>query len=267
MSYPPPTIEDLTQGSVSSNNASFTLTKPAGAVAGSFLLALIYTKRSGNQLIPTTVPSGWILITANSEASFGTAWAYYYKIATSSEPASYSWGSATSCQWAGGILVLSGVDQADPIGAMSTANVGSSAGFTVSVGPLERRNSLLIFGLLKPYWGVYGVTAFGATANLVDQLVSTGSSSFRGLAFALPGGALGGTSFGAFTQATNTEVNGYHVRGVSFELRGVSTRNLKVRDAGVWKDPSPFSVVNGGIWKEPEQVAVRDADIWKEAYA
>lgn len=91
---------------------------PAGIVAGNLLLA-VFSCDDG--AFPTTISCpGWTLLTnytfttRNNTGIVGA----FYKIASASEPASYSWTSAQVYACNVGIIQLAGVNATDPFGGV-----------------------------------------------------------------------------------------------------------------------------------------------------
>lgn len=108
---------------------ALTIPVPPGVSAGRALIASIAARPRS---MTVTVPAGWILMTATDQPAGGVSTApggmtllTYYKIATVSEPASYTWTFANPTlnqggSAVGGILVFSGIDtSASPINVWS----------------------------------------------------------------------------------------------------------------------------------------------------
>jgi MSHA biogenesis protein MshQ len=108
---------------------SLTIPQPSGVSAGRALIASIAARPRS---MTVTVPAGWTLMTATDQPAGGVSTApggmtllTYYKIATASEPASYTWTFANPTlgqggSAVGGILLFSGVDtSASPIDVWS----------------------------------------------------------------------------------------------------------------------------------------------------
>ncbi|MEM7538796.1 MAG: SdrD B-like domain-containing protein [Chloroflexota bacterium] len=102
-----------------------TINQPTGTATNDLLLAAIATD-SGDETI--SAPAGWTQIDQGNSGATGTSdisFALFYKLATASEPASYTFS------WAGGedvsaaILRYVGVDASNPIHASASA-IGSS---------------------------------------------------------------------------------------------------------------------------------------------
>ncbi len=121
-----PPLGRRTPGTIATTSTTVTsiaVPKPAGTVSGDFLLADISERGT-----PTiTPPSGWTLL--NSTASGTTVTdAVYYKVAGSSEPASYTFSFSTATSATGAIMGYVGVDTTNPIdtsGVVTDTNVTS----------------------------------------------------------------------------------------------------------------------------------------------
>jgi hypothetical protein len=109
------------QGENGSGSTSLSIAKPTGVVEGGVLIATVTAAGSGS----VTTPSGWTVIKSVAQ---GTALRQvtYYKVATGSEPVSYSWSLGSSRAASGGIVDYSGVNTAVPIDA--TASAGGESG-------------------------------------------------------------------------------------------------------------------------------------------
>lgn len=117
----------------SSNFQTLTISKPTGTSANDVLVASIAFKPSSSTV---ATPSGWTLITTVTQTnSNASKLAVFYRIATASESANYSWiidkaGSVATGDIVGGIVAFRGVDVTAPIdvqNAQATANSTSHA--------------------------------------------------------------------------------------------------------------------------------------------
>lgn len=97
------------------SSASITVATPAGVQAGDVMLAVfgsLYT-------LPANIPSGWTLLNSYQSDFYS---AVYFRVATATEPASYTWsGIATSGNLTtqGVVVAYSGTDPLVPILGMS----------------------------------------------------------------------------------------------------------------------------------------------------
>ncbi|WP_148714450.1 DUF6701 domain-containing protein [Chitinolyticbacter meiyuanensis] len=95
-------------------NSTLTIPVPAGTVAGDVLLAQV--TGSANPLI-ITPPAGWTLIRSNSQnlLAAGITQALYYRVATGSEPASYTFTLSVAAWVAGSMITFRGVNTTTPV--------------------------------------------------------------------------------------------------------------------------------------------------------
>lgn len=146
----------ITSTTGTSGTSPLTITNP-GAQAGDVLIAAIGFWESG--LATLTVPSGWTTIQNDNNARW-----VGYKIAGSSEPASYSWSNSGSVVAAAGAIALyRNTDPTTPINATAFNTASSATSLTV--------NATTTLG------GCLVVGAFAATANQNSAL--TGSWTQR----------------------------------------------------------------------------------------
>lgn len=99
------------------------INKPADVATGNMMIAAIeYTSDSTTSNAITTVPAGWnrINTTASCDRNF-TCTVLYYKMATSSEPANYSWSFAQPYDSAGWVTSYTGMSLIGPVAQTNTA--------------------------------------------------------------------------------------------------------------------------------------------------
>lgn len=93
--------------------ASITINKPTGTAKGDVLIASIAVRP---QTVTITAPAGWTLVNRQDNAGgSANSLAVYSKVATATEPASYTWSFSANTGNEGGILAFSGVDNTTPI--------------------------------------------------------------------------------------------------------------------------------------------------------
>lgn len=135
------------QGATTKNNGSgattLVISRPAGAVNGTIMVAQITVRAVATTITP---PSGWTLIRRdNSSSSIGAA--IYYRIATASEPTSYTWKFNTSQKASGGVAAYSGVNVTNPIdGQSGRVNSSTSTMTANSITTTTANDKLLYFG-------------------------------------------------------------------------------------------------------------------------
>ena len=177
---PPPTGAPQVR-SVASNAgnslASITINKPAGTVQGDLLVATVSHQSGGNRSM--TAPAGWTAI-AGTDVFEGTnahihGW---YRVAGGSEPASYTFTmtGGDGRDTAGGIIAISGANQATPINVSAGQSNGSSPSPSVAAPSITTTvpNTLLIFA---------GSGATSATytqpGNMAEQFDRTTSGTYK----------------------------------------------------------------------------------------
>jgi hypothetical protein len=160
---------------------------PAGVRAGDLLLAQVTVLSSSTTI---TLPGGWTQIRRDNNATGNLAQAIYWRIATASEPASYSWSfGATARQASGAIVAYAGVDTPSPI--LTSSNLALSLATSTpqtNAVATTANNSLLVsfFGFSAPAtW-----TAPGGTTALFQRSGGATSSFAADQVQALAGASL-----------------------------------------------------------------------------
>jgi RHS repeat-associated protein len=124
-----PTVQSSTSGSVSSG--ALTINKPAGTATGDLLVMTASADLSASENVTYTVPSGWTQLLANTRSdtsSAGNNLQVWYKVATSSEPASYAITPDHDNLIGGSITRVTGQDATSPIdGSNVTASLTGEA--------------------------------------------------------------------------------------------------------------------------------------------
>jgi hypothetical protein len=107
---------------------TLTINTPAGVQAGDVMVAGI-----GIRGAPTVAtPAGWTLIRTDAAGTYTTQ-ALYYRVATATEPASYTWSFSGSVPAAGGISAYQGVNTTAPVNV--SAGTGQNVDTTSIVAP------------------------------------------------------------------------------------------------------------------------------------
>jgi hypothetical protein len=122
---------NVTTAAVNSGT-SLTLTRPTNATTGTVVIAAVFGRNS--VAAPSTPPTGWTLLGADSQTSPGWS-AIYAKDMTGSEPASYAWAGFATGRLVGIMAVLSGVNSVasllDVVGAGVTGVTAASTTYTL----------------------------------------------------------------------------------------------------------------------------------------
>jgi hypothetical protein len=186
----------LRSSSSAANPTATTLQIPApsGVLSGDVMLAEVAVRGT-----PTILaPSGWTLVRSDAGQAFQTQ-SVYYRTATSSEPASYTWSFSSAKAAAGGILAYVGANGSDPIDADGgQANAKSTSltapSITTSVGGdalvaffgVTRNNTVepppsmnerfdLASNAVKPFLTAEGSDQIQSTAGPTGSRVATAS--------------------------------------------------------------------------------------------
>ncbi|MFJ7566547.1 DUF6701 domain-containing protein [Herminiimonas sp. NPDC097707] len=121
-----------------------TINKPVGVLADDIMIASISVGLNG---IVVTPPSGWILVrqVVRSGTNSSTLQTYY-RVATGSDPASYSWtfSGGTHVGAVGGITAFSGADLVTPIANEAGAATNSATTHTAPSVITSKANSMLV---------------------------------------------------------------------------------------------------------------------------
>jgi Bacterial Ig domain/Purple acid Phosphatase, N-terminal domain len=130
--------------SQSSMTNGTTIAKPGGAVSGDLLLATLEVDADP---VTVTGPSGWTLL-LDTVAARGTGSAFHaqvwYKVATASEPATYTW-SVPGGTWVDmGVLDYSGVNTSSPIDASNGTYDGSVSNASTNAITTTQANDLVV---------------------------------------------------------------------------------------------------------------------------
>ncbi len=177
-------ITSITQvGSQTSNDTSgvdqtsITVNKPLGVAAGHLLLAAIVSNSAD-----ATPPSGW---TEFVDAGSQLRNQLYWKIATASEPASYTWTFSGARPILGSITAWDNVDVLNPIAGLATSEV-VGAGVTEPYATPDVTNNTAVHGRTVYLRSTYrsgsasAITFTTATTNrteVADASVATASTN------------------------------------------------------------------------------------------
>src|SRR5262249_11448319 len=122
-----PAISLKASSTAAADATSVAVSIPTGTAQNDVMLAQIAVIGGTGQTI--TPPSGWTLIRRDNSTN-KDAQAIYYKVAGSSEPASYTFTVSASNKIVAGIVSYSGVDVSNPIDVSSGANGTGTATLT-----------------------------------------------------------------------------------------------------------------------------------------
>lgn len=152
------------------NRSDSTLAKPSSVASGDFLLAFIAYGRGAMPDL-AVAPSGWTEVgsTTTSMAGFNVRFTVWSKVATGSEPTSYTFthsdGSANSC---GMIVAYSNVDTSDPFNIAPALTEGAGASVVATGVTTTVPNTFIVFA--EHDWGS-NTTNFGPPSQAPDERV------------------------------------------------------------------------------------------------
>lgn len=175
---------------------SIAITAPSGIVSGNALVAVLALQAGGSQTI--SPPTGFSLITGSQFQQGGGVQAAFCKIATVSEPGSYTFSWSNSAFTGGGIYQLSGVSCTGG-GTPTSAGTSSAASITVPAITNLSLNSVIIdfanYGAGFPHSVAQGrgTTVFAQANSGVFQFYQWGSTTSPAVTYTDPGN--GGNDF------------------------------------------------------------------------
>jgi|GEM_PF-985622 len=129
----------MTNSSSGDASRQLVIGRPSGVAAGNLLLAQVTFEKGTDARL--TAPEGWTLVRRTDRLT-DLGQAVFYRVATSAEPASYTWTFSQAVKAAGGIARYSGVDTDTPI-VISNGGGGDSSTLTAP-GVEAEANSMLV---------------------------------------------------------------------------------------------------------------------------
>ncbi len=122
-----PAVYQASTSSSALGASSRVISVPSGTSSGDVLVAQVVTNH--NDLTGTSAPAGWTL--ACSQGGTGVVQGIWWRVAGSSEPASYTWTLPSNSGVVGNMLRYTGVNTTTPIGGCS-GQASASAGLTMT---------------------------------------------------------------------------------------------------------------------------------------
>jgi parallel beta-helix repeat protein len=178
-----PTFRSSTSGKVDAST-SITYSKPLGAVSGDVMVAQVMN-RGSSAIAP---PAGWTAVRDTFQGT-GEHMETFYKVAGSSEPASYTFTSSDADGKAGGISDWYGVNTTSPIDVTS-GNSGSGTTLSALSVTTSAANEPVLFvaGVVdqttvtqpsgfSERWDVASAGTYKATAEDADQIQAAAGAS------------------------------------------------------------------------------------------
>jgi hypothetical protein len=161
------------------------ISAPASIAAGDLLLAGFTVDGNPSVVSP---PADWTPILRNGGSGLGTH--TYYKVATASEPASYTWTFGESRRAAGGIIRYTGVDTSNPIVTSAGGTAGSSSEVIAPTVTTTADDTLIVsfFGIndnrtfspptgMTERFDVRNTNSDGPAISAADQVIVTAGAT------------------------------------------------------------------------------------------
>ena len=150
-----------------SGATSVTVNLPTGTVAGDVMIATVDAEGSA----AFTAPSGWSSTGLFAGASFFGYSAVYFKVATASEPSSYTWTLGTSRKATAKIASYVGVS-GTPIETSATNGAGSGTSASTTSVTTTAANSMVVLAVSADAAASFTITAPAGTSNRATTYTS-----------------------------------------------------------------------------------------------
>ena len=245
-------------GPIPGSVENLVLNKPSGTVEGDMMIAWVCGDSSTRRNV--TTPSGWSVIYNQSSPDLGgSAQQFgYYKVATASEPSSYTFVFSNSVGTTKGVLT-------------SYYDTNGTGTWTLSsLGGANRVSSTSITSSSISGSGLY-VTAFlsddqdSPTTNN-SPLPEIARNVDDSLGFITYGGDYTATNH-TITQSWSGNTDDKYANNVIFAHSTTPTTTLgKINKGGTFKDIPSGKVYVGGVWKNIVKGHLYVSGIWKEMF-
>lgn len=234
------------------------ISKPSGTAAGDMMVAWLCGDSAARRNV--TTPSGWSIIYNQSNPDLGgSAQQFgYYKVATASEPSSYSFSFSSSVLSSKGIIT-------------SYYDTNGAGTWTISsIGGGNTVNSTSITSLSISGSGLY-VTAF--LSDDADNPTSNNSpvpeiarNVGNSMGFITYGGDYNATNH-TITQSWSGNNDDKYSNNIIFAHSTTPTTSLgKINKGGTFKDIPSGKVYVGGVWKNIVKGHLYVSGVWKEMF-
>jgi len=201
-----------------STNTSVIVNVPTGVTAGDLMIADLASYANGTGAASC---SGWTLISSGqlggSSRRYGTL---LYRIATATEPASYTFTTAAASSFVGSIIAFSGVNTISPFDATNnTLSVSGSTSATSLTGitqitTVTTNTVVLLFGMssggtttASTNFGSYTATSPATLTEVADRGAIGGTTAAVGVAWAKKTSA-GATGTGSLPTVISSGIGG-----------------------------------------------------------
>jgi len=227
-SNPAPVWQSADQQTNSGTSASGSVAKPTNLAAGDLVILIVVTQNSnGNSNPGITPPANFTLIRSAHDTSSTRRPEVlaYWKIATASEPASYSFTVGHSNpQWKAIAGRVTGYDTNSPIGNSSGSTSGSSTVTSLAIAGITTSadNVLLVGAVAARGYSSSGPTNFVKPASMIGLWAMNGTGTGSSGQPGTGGGEEVFATAGATGTRTFTWTNSARAAGLMFEILPVA---------------------------------------------
>ena len=232
-----PAVAYSSSTSTGGSGTSVSLTVPAGTSPNDVLLAAFSTLAAP---AINAVPAGWTLVKSAPNGTNLQTLVYWHQVGAS-EPASYAWTLASSQQWTGGIIAVTGLKGSAPVDATGTpGTAGNSKTASAPAIAAVTAKSLVISSFAVASGNTSpGYVTTGAT-QIFQNHSGTATSLSMATAYAIQGGAGASTASsstcGCASKAANVGVQTAFLLDTSAPVPAFTT---PTSTAGARPKPSP----------------------------
>ncbi|HLF22332.1 MAG TPA: DUF6701 domain-containing protein [Burkholderiales bacterium] len=137
-----PVFRAVASGTAATGVLTLTVARPANTVENDVMVAAIGVSASAPTITP---PTGWTLVRkTDNTAANANSLAVYYKVATASESANYTWSFSASTGSVGGIQSFYNVDTSSPIDVENGQTTPSALGHAAPAITTTTANAMLV---------------------------------------------------------------------------------------------------------------------------
>jgi hypothetical protein len=183
-----------------SGASSVTVNLPTGTVAGDVMIATVNVE-GGTGL---TAPAGWSSTGLYAGPSVFGYSGVYYKVATATEPGSYTWSLGSSLKAIGAINSYVGVDNTAPIETSAVNGAGSGTGASTASVTTTAANSMVMLGADADATSSFTITAPAGTTSRGQVFTSGGGTVVGGETADFVQASAGATGTKTFTLSAST---------------------------------------------------------------
>ena len=206
------------RGSVSTNSSASTsvaINVPSGVVQGDIMFATLSVYDSGKSAGVSTC-TGWTQISTGQLGGTNRSWGtLMYRIATSSEPASYTFNTGSASRFVGSIIAFSGVDGSSPFDVTPLSSFTTASATSVSpasITTVSPNAAIVMLSMISRVnttttgnFNSWTTTSPGTLTEICDYGYNGTTSAGVGAAWAIKASA-GATGSGLVTLALSARI-------------------------------------------------------------